>query len=702
MKTLVFFFGYFLLSVLAIAQSQGVRFDAPPIVNGQGKPIANVNVFLCAGSATITGTTCSVQAQSFTDATLSTQCSSGFPVTPTNNTGGAGGCSSTSDSLGNFGFWLSPGAYIYCLSGPNVTGKCYNLTVPTGPTVITVDGTSTTLQSALTACQTITTGCQIFVPKSQTVVSSIVYTPVTANPVLVNCLTPGDVNQNTGGVTITYTPAGTNTTFLTVNDPSRFIIDGCNFTQGNSNVGTNGIVYNGVQGGGGRNGQIYNFSGIGFTLSDASNSSAEYNTFINWQVNQGLQGTLACLLNQANGSGKAVNQNSWYNSTCKGGSTDSFQMLFTDNGSHTFGSISENYFNIDVSGNATILNSINPGNIAGACRNNIFETNTIEASPPTISSATEVGTTVTLTFSGQTFPFAVGQSVVVSGVGVGGYNGTFTLTAATGLTVQYTAGSGLGNSSGGTVQTNNQVGFDINGCQMTRIQSEAGLTGPGTPLFVNGHNGATWRACTGASVAPTSNNNGSSIGGSGVGCEEIESTWQRNRQGSIALGVGVNTIVGTPPSINATGGTALCSGGCPFQWGSTSAIVTGNHSMQFNEGTSSGAAGSTTALYADSTSHTLKSSYNNGSFFNVPQIIGSGTATMTTAAITAGNCGTTVTVAATGVATTDTITWAFNAAPAGSNAGLVAWPTTNNVNFAYCSNTAQTPAAATINWRVVR
>jgi hypothetical protein len=86
----------------------------------------------------------------------------------------------------------------------------------------------------------------------------------------------------------------------------------------------------------------------------------------------------------------------------------------------------------------------------------------------------------------------------------------------------------------------------------------------------------------------------------------------------------------------------------------------------------------------------------------VPQVIGSGTAAMTTAAIVAGNCGTTVTVSATGVATTDTITWAFNAAPAGSNAGLVAWPTTNNVNFAYCSNTAQTPAAATINWRVVR
>lgn len=82
--------------------------------------------------------------------------------------------------------------------------------------------------------------------------------------------------------------------------------------------------------------------------------------------------------------------------------------------------------------------------------------------------------------------------------------------------------------------------------------------------------------------------------------------------------------------------------------------------------------------------------------------VASGTATMTTAAITAGNCGTTVTVAATNVLTTDTITWAFNAAPAGSNSGLVAWPTAGNVNFAYCPNSAETPAAATINWKVIR
>src|SRR5262249_37035302 len=90
------------------------------------------------------------------------------------------------------------------------------------------------------------------------------------------------------------------------------------------------------------------------------------------------------------------------------------------------------------------------------------------------------------------------------------------------------------------------------------------------------------------------------------------------------------------------------------------------------------------------------------SVFPIAQTVASGTAIMTTAAITANNCGTTVTVAASGVATTDTITWAFNAAPAGSNAGLVACPTSGNVNFAYCPGVAETPAAATISWRVMR
>jgi hypothetical protein len=121
-----------LLSTAALAQQ--ARVDIPTIVNPLGRPIPNVNVFLCIGTATITGTTCSIQAQSTTDITGSLSCPAGFPVTQTNNTAGAGGCSATGDGAGNAGFWLTPGAYIYCLSGPSIVGKCYNLNAAVGIT----------------------------------------------------------------------------------------------------------------------------------------------------------------------------------------------------------------------------------------------------------------------------------------------------------------------------------------------------------------------------------------------------------------------------------------------------------------------------------------------------------------------------------------------------------------------------------------
>lgn len=86
--------------------------------------------------------------------------------------------------------------------------------------------------------------------------------------------------------------------------------------------------------------------------------------------------------------------------------------------------------------------------------------------------------------------------------------------------------------------------------------------------------------------------------------------------------------------------------------------------------------------------------------------INSGTAAMTTAAITPGTCGATVTVSAPGALTTDAIAFSFNAAPASNPAQLVItyWPTSNNVNFQYCNPTAGsiTPTAATLNWRITR
>nr|AUN37449.1 hypothetical protein [uncultured bacterium] len=93
--------------------------------------------------------------------------------------------------------------------------------------------------------------------------------------------------------------------------------------------------------------------------------------------------------------------------------------------------------------------------------------------------------------------------------------------------------------------------------------------------------------------------------------------------------------------------------------------------------------------------------------------IASGTSALGTSAIASGACATVVTTSATGTATTDTIGWGFNGNPtsttgyqASANGMLtiIAYPSTNNVNFLACNNTSAsiTPGAITLNWKVTR
>lgn len=88
-----------------------------------------------------------------------------------------------------------------------------------------------------------------------------------------------------------------------------------------------------------------------------------------------------------------------------------------------------------------------------------------------------------------------------------------------------------------------------------------------------------------------------------------------------------------------------------------------------------------------------------------------GTQALGTSAIPSHTCATTVTVSATGVATTDNILADFNADPTsttgyepGAMLTIVKFPTANNVNFTVCNNTGDsiTPGAVTLNWRVLR
>lgn len=96
-----------------------------------------------------------------------------------------------------------------------------------------------------------------------------------------------------------------------------------------------------------------------------------------------------------------------------------------------------------------------------------------------------------------------------------------------------------------------------------------------------------------------------------------------------------------------------------------------------------------------------------------PLDVAAGTAALGTALIASGACATAVASSATGVLTTDTVQWTFNADPT-STVGyqpstngmltIISYPTSGNVNFKVCNNTAAgvTPGAVTLNWRVAR
>jgi hypothetical protein len=110
-------------------------------------------------------------------------------------------------------------------------------------------------------------------------------------------------------------------------------------------------------------------------------------------------------------------------------------------------------------------------------------------------------------------------------------------------------------------------------------------------------------------------------------------------------------------------------------------------------------------------SHNIQCSYNGGPPEPLSQTVAAGTSAMATSLLGAGVCAAAVTTVAANVLTTDSIMWSFNAAPgtgygSATGAGLViqSYPTAGNVNFVVCNPTAGniTPAAATLNWRVIR
>ena len=108
----------------------------------------------------------------------------------------------------------------------------------------------------------------------------------------------------------------------------------------------------------------------------------------------------------------------------------------------------------------TFLNTVNTG-IAPVTLNdsanvalstNAYVAGTVYGAPNNVLTATTVGTTATLTYTGafnDSFNTWVGQSITVAGVSVGAYNGTFAVTGVGPGYVTYTVASGTGAGTGG-------------------------------------------------------------------------------------------------------------------------------------------------------------------------------------------------------------------------------------------------------------
>lgn len=105
---------------------------------------------------------------------------------------------------------------------------------------------------------------------------------------------------------------------------------------------------------------------------------------------------------------------------------------------------------------------------------------------------------------------------------------------------------------------------------------------------------------------------------------------------------------------------------------------------------------------------------NGGSAGALGVLIAAGTAAMNTSAIASGACATVVTVAGSGIATTDVIEVGFNGDPTavtgygasatGAVLTIYPYPSSGNANFKVCNSSASsiTPSALTLNWKVYR
>lgn len=325
----------------------------------------------------------------------------------------------------------------------------------------------------------------------------------------------------------------------------------------------------------------------------------------------------------------------------------------------------------------------------------------------TVNSSTCTGTPSSSTFlRGDCSWAAPSGTGTVTVVGAGNLTNTALVTGGGSQTVQTPSATATLDSSGnlvlpGTASTTalsvtdaaHSASVALNGLTSGTVQlSVADVAGTAISYVLPSTNGAALQVLTdsGTTTCPTL------AGGSPATCHLLQwvaSTGTSSVVRSTSPTLVTPTIgVATATSINKMAITAPATS-------STLAVADGKTFTVSNTMTLAG---------TDSSIYTLP-----GSSATIAQTIANGTSALGTGAIASGACATAVTTTATGTATTDAFTWVFNADPtavtgysptANGMLTIIAYPTSNNVNFKVCNNTASsvTPGAITLNWRVAR
>lgn len=245
--------------------------------------------------------------------------------------------------------------------------------------------------------------------------------------------------------------------------------------------------------------------------------------------------------------------------------------------------------------------------------------------------------------------------------------------------------------------------------QCLHVSSAGVVTGTGSDCGSGGGAVSSVAGGCGVAVAPTT---GAVVASASVTARNNTATTDTLLGGDCGTVVTENNASSVAVGIARAGTTGFASGYYATVKNKGAGLVTITPTTSTIDGASSIALTQNQSVdfYSDGTNYITLSGRATGGTANT---IASGTAALGTSAIASAACASVVTVAATGVLTTDAPAASFNGDPTAvtgyipSTSGMLtifAYPTSGNVNFKVCNNTTAsiTPGAITLNWRVVR